>query len=226
MREIKLPANIVITGATMSGKTCLTTKLIKEQLIKQIDYLIFFSPTIEYSQDFGDFQETLEEDRNSLNVKKYTNPDNYKSIIKQIVTNEQSLFKSMEDKKTIPKILFVFDDLVNHNILTYRGVVDVLSTKSRHLNISMIVLVQRISAIPKTFRLNSKYVFFFSAVNFLELEQILEQYCSKKYKKSIQAMIEKIFTKKYQFILAENFQSNQKDRLWLNGEKNIINTLL
>lgn len=220
MRKVILPANIIITGATKSGKTYLTTKLIREQLKKQLDYLIIFSPTIKLSGDFEEFKETSNnDDKNGLIVKKYHK--NFSNHINEIIKNQEELF-NLHKKEMIPNIMFVLDDMVNDPTLKYRGIIDILSTKSRHLNISIMVLVQRLSAVPKTFRLNAKYVFFFSSVNFKELETILEQYSSKKYAKTIKSIIEDIFNKPYSFIMAENFNPIMKERLWLNGKKKII----
>lgn len=226
MKEIILPANIIVSGATMCGKTFLVSNLLKEQLLNQVDYLIFFSPTIKISRDFEDFQENYNMANSnkppSTIIKKYHN--NFTNNIKEIITSQETLFKmeTDKDKKKLPKILFVLDDMVNDKALRYRGVIDNFSTKARHLNISIICLVQRISAIPKTFRLNAKYVFFFSAVNFKELETILEQYCSKKYISDVRKEIHYIFDEKYNFILAENFNPIQKERLLKNGQEKII----
>jgi len=221
--KIKLPCNISIAGNTMCGKTHLLKKLLREQLIPQLEYLIILAPTCAISDDYLEFQENTIPER-GLVVQKFEDPSMFKNIISEIVESQDHLLRNYP-KKRIPSIMIILDDCVGLPILQFKGIIDKLSTASRHYNISLVVLVQRITALPRTFRLNTKFMILFNCSNFTELERYIEEYVPKKYKKLINDHMEEIFNVPYNYIFTANFATRIKDRLWLNGKDNIVEQL-
>ncbi len=218
--KFKLPCNVIISGSTKSGKSYLTTNLLRDQLIPQVDYLIIFSPTIKIGNDYQEFKENDDEEKGVV-IKKFS--ENFREIFDEVVVSQKHILEQHKNNvEEIPSILFIFDDMLGDPMLRLGGKLDKFSSRSRHYNISMFILVQKITAIPRTLRLNTANTILFNCANYSELERFLEEYCPKKYKKTLQNHLEEIYNQDYNFILTQNFCRKLKDRLLLNGDENII----
>lgn len=211
------PSTILICGSTMSGKTTLLKKLLKEQLLAYHDYIYIFSPTINLSLDFEEFKEnsTIEEGRV---LRKFSNPTEFKTHIKSIYQQQEDLFKNY-GKKEVPNVLCILDDAINEKLLSPNGYISKMSISSRHYNVSLVILSQRIAAIPRQIRINAKYVFLFSSSNFSELQRFLDEFVPKRYKKNFENKLIDIFNEPYNYILCKCFEPKLKERLYLNGNE-------
>lgn len=217
MIDIKIPSNISIAGATSSGKTYLTKQIIR-QIYSQLDYLIVLSPTCHISDDWSEFKEN--DDPNKGTVVQFFEKDVI-NVLEELVSSQTSICNTY-GKKELPSILIIIDDCVNMPILRFKGITDMLSTKARHLNISLFILAQRISAIPRTFRINSRYFILFNVSNLSEMQRFLEESVIKKYRKQLEGMIENIFDKPYNYILVDAFNPRISQKLLKNGTELII----
>lgn len=200
---IEVPFNMVLVGQTHSGKTTLAKKLITN-LKKEFDYIYIFCPTGELSQDWIE-QEHL-----------FTSPKEYGSKVKELF-EQQKRIKLEYGKKRTPQILLVFDDCLTENILRFNSDLDKKSISTRHYNISVMVLSQRIAGIGRTFRLNSAYFILFNMFNYSELERFLDEFVPRKYKKQLEQQLESIFSEPYNFIFSNNRSTNLNERLYKNG---------
>ena len=217
MNNLTLPATIICTGATMCGKTHLTKRILNEQFMEQIDYLLILSPTVNVSNDWDEFPENHNR-KNGVVIKKYES--GFSPIIREVIDDQKTLLKTIE-KSRIPNIMLIIDDCVGEKIMNLRGILDKFSTRSRHWKVSMIILSQKLSAVPRTVRLNTRYCILFSAVNYGELEKYIAEYVPSAMKKTLMKHLGEIYDKPYNFILTDNFEQRLTQRLWLNGEQNI-----
>jgi hypothetical protein len=218
MIELNTPCNVVVAGSTKAGKTHLTKKILKEQILPKTDYLIILSPTCDISDDWDEFPEQPNPDL-GLVIQKFS--ADFKNIIEEMIDSQRALLRTHK-KNNIPSITIVIDDCLGRSILRLGGLLDKFSVSSRHYNMTMFVLVQKIVGCPRTFRLNSAYCVLFNCSNFTELERFISEYVPKKYKKMLENHIEQIYNEDYNFILTENFNKKLKNRLLLNGEENIF----
>lgn len=223
--QIELPCNIAIYGATRTGKTYLTKKLLREQLLAQIDVLIILSTTSDLSGDFDEFKDNTNPDH-GLVVQKFNAPELFPRVINEVVQQSEGLHKNhYVKKKDIPRTLIILDDCIGLNVLRYRGLVDKLSTRNRHLQISFLVLCQRITGVPRTFRVNTRVVILFNTPNLTELERLLEEYTPKRYRMLVRDSLPTIFDTSYNFILVDTFSTRQRERLYLNGDSLLLDYL-
>ena len=202
----------------MSGKTFRLKKLLHEQLMEQLDYLFVFSPTLKLSSDWEEFKPT---DQYDSDVKKqivhFEKPDEFEDHIKEIFRQQRMTIDGFGKKKA-PSILLIVDDCINERVLRPRGYIDRMSVSMRHYNISCCILAQRIAAIPRTTRINSKYVILFSSSNFSEMERFLLEFTPKNAHKDFRRDVEEIFDNEFNFILCMCFEPKLRQRLWLNGD--------
>ena len=220
MRELSLPANMCFAASTRGGKTFLLKRLLRSQFLQQTDYLVVFSPTCKMSGDWVEFPENADPKRGKV-IQYFEDENEFIKIFKEIIESQKKLLDKHR-KSEIPHVFIVLDDCLGTKILRLGGPVDSFSVKSRHYNVSMAVLAQKITAIPRTLRLNQRYFFMFNSANFSELERFITEYCPAKYKKTVLDALEEIYNVDYNFILVDNFERALKNRLWLNGEDNLI----
>jgi len=217
--NLKFPGNIAICGSTMSGKTYLTKRLIREQLLNEMDYIVILSPTTTLSGDFDEYNATPKNHNPTPGHPSiYKASNNFRKVISELVEGNTRLKEDKEiPRKEIPNIALILDDMVGHSLLKFNGFVDKLSTKSRHLNISIIVLAQRITAIPRTFRLNCKYTILFNITNFTELERFVQECVPKNLRTKLNDHIPDIYDTPYNFIVCHNFATKISERMKVNG---------
>lgn len=99
------------------------------------------------------------------------------SDIQKIIDQQKSLIESEDgDITKVPKILCIFDDVVNDNKLIRSKPFLELFVKGRHLNSSTWFLSQYLNLIPKPCRLQANYLFVFKC-NKAELEILYMQFC-------------------------------------------------
>lgn len=225
MIELKIPCNGLLTAQTMGGKTFLIKKLLKEQILDKIDYLIILSPTLGISGDWDEpeFQENDKPPKGKPIVKKFDK--NFAQVIQDCVEQAEEILNHHK-RKDMPQIFIILDDMIFNKIVTFKGLVDKLSTKSRHLNISFWLLVQKLTGCPRTFRVNCRYMFMFSCCNYSETEKFLEEYCPQRMKKELKKRLEEIYNQDYAYILCSTYSSSIRDRLWLNGCTNIYDMIM
>lgn len=218
--KIHLPTNVIISGSTRSGKTYRTKELLQQQLGSQADYIVVFCPTADVSGDWGETGNRDPEKGKVYIV--FEDIDDFLPALKEIVKQQHDLVRThgaKMKKKVLPQILVIMDDCLGLSLLKLGGFVDKLSTRSRHINLSLFILVQKITAVPRTMRLNSEYLILFSASNFSELERFLQEYMPKRMQKEFASHLEQIFNEPYRFVVCNNFESKLCNRVWIGDPK-------
>lgn len=224
MDNIELPSIISISGSTACGKSFLTRRLLNERLMSKLDYIFIFSPTSNLSRDWDDgFKETPVKSVDIYPRIVHVNKD-FEKVARDIFEKQGKIKTSLNaasdsEKKnaSTPRTLLIFDDLGNNPIFRFNGFLDKVCISSRHYNISMLIIAQRISAIPRTLRLNSAYFIVFNSFNYSEIERFLAEYVQKKNKKVLLDKLESIYNEPYNFIFCDNKTNSLNTRLYKNG---------
>jgi hypothetical protein len=136
---------------------------------------------------------------------------NSNMIIQQIM-KEQKEYDELKEGRPAKKILFLIDDMVG--MLKETGV-DILITKYRHYNISILLCSQAYRKIPLTVRNCATALIFFNLMNARETEKVYDEYGS-----SVPNFYEhiKVLDRKYQFMFYhiedQKFYHNFERLLW------------
>lgn len=97
--------------------------------------------------------------------------------IQQVIDQQKRLIAKAEgDLEKTPKILVIFDDIINDRKLINSKPFLELFVKGRHLNSSSWLLCQYLNLCPKACRLQANYLFVFKC-NRAELQVLCEQFC-------------------------------------------------
>jgi len=218
VNEIKLPANILLVAMTNGGKSYYCSHTLLPQIGKQIDRLVIMSPTLELN---GDYDHIEADDKSVFKVSR-----NISGAFEEIIQSQSSLFDSykmgMIKKSQIPQVCVILDDCISERILRGESsVVSKFAIKSRHYRISLIIMSQRINALPRQLRLNCKYFICFSVAGYSELERVMLEYVPKAYHKLFQNKMIEIFSVPYNHLFIDNFERDIRKRMYLNGEEMI-----
>jgi hypothetical protein len=110
-------------------------------------------------------------------------------IQKVIDGQKQAIAKVDGDMTKVPKILCIFDDVVNDSKLMRSTPFLELFVKGRHINSSTFFLSQYLNLVPKPCRLQANWLFVFKS-NRAELQVLCDQFCPPNAtKKEFAAMV-------------------------------------
>lgn len=219
----KEPFVISIAAPTKSGKSYFVKKLLSSGLLKQFDKVHILCPSLTLNEDYEEFfnhkkillypyplQSDLEkifndqkELKEKMIAKRRAQTYNTGKLYKKPPNIQENIFKKKYERKC-PKILVILDDCIDSGVLDFKGVVDKYAERGRHLDINGIFISQRLSAISRSVRINSTYFIIFRPFSISEIEQYLEQFVSKHFKKVLYHIIEKVFSVPHQFLLLDN----------------------
>lgn len=190
--NIKLPARIIITGKSNTGKT-VYAKTLLYSLADNIDKLYIFSPTYEDSPFIdidGNKKVYLEYDAEKLN-----------NIIKQQK-------HTLNNHGELAHVLILFDDCIldiHKNDKLFQSIF----TRGRHYNISPIVITQRLRIIPPICRYNVDYVCCTKIYNSLEKEIIFNEFGNIP-KKDFYKLLD-AYTENYCLLIIDNTTTASKN---------------
>lgn len=215
----QIPFIQVISAPRKSGKSYLIKNLLlnKEMMRDLFDYIIILNPSLDLNDDYDGIVNT-----DKTTVYKFSKVEDFKNIITETIKTQEEIIKHHK-KERCPQVLLVLDDIIDSNLLNFRGIVDRLATRGRHANISVICSSQRLSAVSRTIRLNCDSLIFFSPSNYSEFEQILGEYIPRHNKKKVNTILDEAFNIPYLFISILNTEKIQKDKVRLGfGDKIFI----
>jgi len=99
------------------------------------------------------------------------------SDVQSIIDHQKKLMADAEgDIMKVPKILCIFDDVINDKRLINSSPFMELFIKGRHINSSTFLLCQYLNLCPKSCRLQASYLFVFKS-NRAEMEVLQQQFC-------------------------------------------------
>ena len=97
--------------------------------------------------------------------------------LQKVIDQQKSAIQQANgDISKVPKVLFIFDDVVNDRVLLRSKAFLQCFVAGRHINSSTWLLSQYLNLIPKACRLQANYLFVFR-FNRAELQVLSEQYC-------------------------------------------------
>jgi len=218
VNEIKVPCNILLVAMTNGGKSHYCVHKLLPQLGKQIDRLVIMSPTLELN---GDYDHIKADDKSVFKVSK-----NISDAFEEIIKSQSALFDSykmgMIKKSQVPQVCVILDDCISERILQgERSVVSKFSIKSRHYRISLVIMTQRINALPRQLRLNCKYFICFSVAGYSELERVMLEYVPKRYHRLFQDKMLDIFSVPFNHLYIDNYERDIRKRMFVNGNEMI-----
>jgi len=97
--------------------------------------------------------------------------------LQKVIDQQKSAIQQANgDISKVPKVLFIFDDVVNDRVLLRSKAFLQCFVAGRHINSSTWLLSQYLNLIPKACRLQANYLFVFR-FNRAELQVLTDQYC-------------------------------------------------
>lgn len=170
------PSISIFSGAAGSGKTNLVANLLSNPMMygKQ-DGKPYFDAIFLFIGSLDDLYDQLIEDGiiKQNHVCEQPTPED----IGKVIDNQNALLeKANGDITKIPKILFIFDDLVNDGRIMRSKELLTCMVKGRHINSSSFFLTQYINLVPRAIRIQANYTFIYK-MNRQEVQVITDQFC-------------------------------------------------
>ena len=206
--------SMMICGSSGSGKTQLLKKILKS-CQKNYDYIVVLCPSLEFSGDYNDF-EPSSGDKN----KKFTMFNEYDPKVLNEIMDTQSDIIRHYGKNRCPKVMVILDDCLE--FLKQHSLIEKLFFKGRHINISPIVLVQKLKGVSTILRVNTRYSIFFRAGNTSELEAFLETYTGKRERRKIEDDLREWFKQLYSFLFCDFKTQKFEDRYMLGLDGKLV----
>ena len=205
--DVKLPFSMVIVSKRNSGKSFLTKYLLKMFMMdnKLFDYIVLFSSTAHLTKDF----ECLPK----------------KSILEDFSTTKINKIleyqKKAKDSNKPKQCLIILDDTIGQKLdITFKTNLDLIFSRGRHFNISIIFISQYIkNYISATIRNNIDYLLF--SVNNYNVIKII--YDLVVYDGSIKDFIKFVNekTKNYTFLIYNNLNYSDNNFYTIQAPKEI-----
>lgn len=130
------------------------------------------------------------------------------------ILQEQKYITNKYGKEYSNKILFAIDDCIMDKTFHSREFIDFI-LKSRHYNISMIIISQSYFRLNNNLRLNNTQLLLFENGSKKQLDEIYEENGLGLTKKEFFEIYEYIMSEPYAF-MNWNYQNSKKFRLWKN----------
>jgi len=162
------PFRMIVSGDSSSGKTTFALNLLNKFFSSYFDELWLWSPNYHIDSSWRAlkwkpthvFTEFNEADVDKLHTQQRTAIDT-KGVLRS------------------KKVLALIDDMLNDRDAMQSKSVEVFNTIGRHLNISTMVLVQKLNKLSLTSRTNASNLFLFHSSNLKESKAIVDEQCSQ-----------------------------------------------
>lgn len=217
---------MVLSAPRRAGKSFLVEKLLRTKEIQdKYDHIIIMSPSVDFNDDYDEFRDnpkfsiTTQIDTvtlDNLYEKMAEAKRKVKARERQRRRNPSvDIFEEDNELEELlmPNILLILDDAIDSGVMQFLGVLDKFAERGRHFNASMIGIAQRISAISRSVRLNADYFIIFSPFSMGEFEKFIEEFVSRDKRKELRERVDEIFSKKYEFILVDNTETDPAHKL-------------
>ena len=210
--EISVPFSMVVVSKRNSGKSYLTKHLLNMFMIenKLFDYIVLFSSTAHLTKDF----ECL--------PKKAIQDDFSTTKINKILEHQ----KKSKDSNNPKQCLIILDDTIGQKLdISFKTNLDLLFSRGRHYNISIIFISQYIkNYISTTIRNNIDYLLF--SVNNYNVIKII--YDLVVYDGNIKEFIKFVNekTKNYTFLIYNNLNYSDNNFYTIQAPKDMDNFII
>lgn len=214
--------SMVLAAPRKSGKSYFIKTFIHSKHAETFEHIFIMCPSIDFNNDYWD----LEKDPrvqliNQVDIEVIDDLYRRQSDCKKIVIQRQR--DGDELPKVCPSTLLILDDCVDSGAINFRGVVDKIAERGRHINMSCMIAAQSISSVSVRIRKNSDYFMVFSPYSMHEMESFVEQFVSKTKKAKLMAQLPVVFDTPFAFILVDNTEKNTRYKLKMGTAENLIN---
>jgi hypothetical protein len=163
-----VPMTMILTMPTMSGKSTIILNVLRNVLLGYSDGVFedvyYVSPTLPLDSTL----KAIYEDETIIKITDDEELENLDDILKDIMKSQKE--KDDDDRK---HVLIVLDDMIDY--LKKSKVLGNLTTKNRHLKISLIIVSQVFNSIPVKARKNGTAYIFSNIYNQKDLNSIDEE---------------------------------------------------
>jgi hypothetical protein len=207
---------MTISAPRGSGKSFLVKSLLRSGLDQHFKHVVVMNPSIDLNDDYKEY---LNNDRYTL-IPNFSEEDiddlftKQSDCMRRVRRRERDPLQKHLPKLSCPRTLLILDDVIDSGVISFRGGVDRIAERGRHINMSLIICSQRISAISRSIRLNSDYFIIFSPHSIGETEQYLEQFVSRQDRKKVREMMSVIFDEDFTFIVLDNSRKMTEKLRW------------
>ena len=192
----KHPYRLLISGASGSGKSNLLLDLLccSKKYKNYYDYIFVLSPTAGHLDDsYKALKKSCK--KTKLFIINELNPDQ----IQKIMDTQEEIIKEKGLKKT-PRILLIYDDIINDKKFMNSKEFIKSFVASRHYNMSVIVLTQRYHSVPRVCRLQANNVLYFLG-SASENARLVDEFTPPRYsKKEFDEMVTFATREPYSFL--------------------------
>ena len=205
--DVKLPFSMIVVSKRNSGKSYLVKHLLKLFMVdnKLFNYIVLFSSTANLSHDFDCLpKKAIQEDFSSAKVNKILD-----------------FQKASKESKNPKQCLIILDDTIGAKLdPSFKTNLDLLFSRGRHFNISIIFISQYIkNYISTTIRNNIDYLLFsINNYNVIKIIYDLVVY-SGNIKEFIKFVGDK--TKNYTFLIYNNLNYSENNFFTIQAPNNI-----
>jgi hypothetical protein len=212
MIELKENFMMSLAAPRGSGKSFLIATLLETpSFLRRFDHVIIMSCSVNLNGDYEQFIQhpkfTFFDEINDGVVDELF--EKHERCQKQVVRERRMKRRRLK----CPRGLVILDDCLDSGILTFKGAVDKLAERGRHVKLSVIVSSQRISGISRGVRINSDYFIIFSPFSVGELEQFTDQFVSRAARKEFRDVITQVFDEDFRFIIVDNTEKSVRRKL-------------
>jgi DNA helicase HerA-like ATPase len=188
--DLKLPFRMAVSGSTASGKTHFVRTIIGKLLHRgdiRLDDILIFSPTQGLSGDYAMFP--------TQHV--FDNFD--QDTMEMILTKQREILKTY-GRKRLPNALVIIDDFASEPRFWHSPTINRIAMSGRHLNVSLMLLVQRWKAIPRSTRLNLSDALLFKPMNRSEYDQLAAELSDQRSRDAFRDCMERVWLEPYHYI--------------------------
>jgi len=209
---------MTLAAPRASGKSYFIREFLKSHHAKRFDHIIIMCPSLDLNNDYDGFED-------DARYKLISNPDT--EIIGDLFHKQENIKKACKAssggyEQRCPDTLLILDDCIGTGALRFRGETDDYATRGRHVNISLIIAVQKITSCSPVIRDNSDYFIIFCPYSVSELERFVEMFVQKNKRNDLYKKLRDIFDIPFQFIMVDNTIKNIRHKLKHSDAESLI----
>ena len=175
----KLPASMIISAPSGSGKTILLQSLILDIYRNCFARIYVFSPSINVDSIWTPVKKYIKDEMKVDTEKEQCFFEEYiASDLQKIIERHHKVieYQKKNDHKTLHSCLLVIDDMAdNEKFSRHSSLLNQLYVRGRHNALTVITSVQAYRALSRIIRVNSRQLFFFKMRNYKEIETMVEE---------------------------------------------------
>ena len=175
----KLPASMIISAPSGSGKTILLQSLILDIYRNCFARIYIWSPSINVDSIWTPVKKYINDEMKVNTEKEKVFFEEYFSAdLQQVIERHHTVieYQKKNDHKTLHSCLLVIDDMAdNEKFSRHSSLLNQLYVRGRHNALTVITSVQAYRALSRIIRVNSRQLFFFKMRNYKEIETMTEE---------------------------------------------------